>query len=149
MTRASINASHGNMGYPNVVDQCIHPTHKEWFSSLASSADPAATLYLYIASSTSNMLSDMSDLENSMVSIINVFHKYSGHKCHLKKADLKDLINNEMSHFMKKVQDSETLDQIFTDLDQNGDLEIDFQEFIALIAMVTSACHDLDRPEHR
>ncbi|KAL2091351.1 hypothetical protein ACEWY4_013614 [Coilia grayii] len=91
---------------------------------------------------------NMSDLENSMVSIIDVFHKYSGQKCHLKKAELKDLINHEMKHFIKKVQDNETLDQLFNDLDQNGDLEIDFQEFIALIAMVTSACHDLF-PAHR
>ncbi|XP_031423295.1 protein S100-B-like [Clupea harengus] len=90
---------------------------------------------------------NMSNLEKSMVSIIDVFHKYSGHKCHLKKADLKDLINNEMTHFILKVKDNETLDQLFTDLDLNGDLEIDFQEFIALIAMVTSACHDLF-PDH-
>ena len=43
---------------------------------------------------------NMSNLEKSMVSIIDVFYKYSGHKCHLKKADLKDLINNEMTHFI-------------------------------------------------
>ncbi|KAJ8358536.1 hypothetical protein SKAU_G00150610 [Synaphobranchus kaupii] len=85
----------------------------------------------------------MSDLENSMLTIIDVFHKYSKHKCTLRKADLKDLINNEMSKFITKIQENETLDQLFTDLDQNGDLEIDFQEFIAMIAMVTSACHDL------
>lgn len=42
----------------------------------------------------------MSELEGSMVTIIQVFHKYSGHKCKLKKAELKDLINNEMSHFI-------------------------------------------------
>lgn len=41
-----------------------------------------------------------SELEGSMVTIIQVFHKYSGHKCKLKKAELKDLINNEMSHFI-------------------------------------------------
>lgn len=43
----------------------------------------------------------MSELEGSMVTIIQVFHKYSGHKCKLKKAELKDLINNEMSHFIR------------------------------------------------
>lgn len=42
----------------------------------------------------------MSELEGGMVTIIQVFHKYSGHKCKLKKAELKDLINNEMSHFI-------------------------------------------------
>lgn len=43
---------------------------------------------------------NMTDLENGMVTIIQVFHKYSGHKCKLKKAELKELINNEMSHFI-------------------------------------------------
>ncbi|XP_071766345.1 protein S100-B-like [Centroberyx gerrardi] len=90
----------------------------------------------------------MSDLESAMVTIIRVFHKYSGHKCKLKKAELKDLINNEMNHFIMNIQENETLDELFADLDQNGDLEIDFQEFIALIAMVTSACHDLFVPSY-
>ncbi|KAM4613086.1 protein S100-B-like [Polymixia lowei] len=88
----------------------------------------------------------MSDLESAMVTIIRVFHKYSGHKCKLKKAELKELINNEMSHFITKIQENDTLDELFADLDQNGDLEIDFQEFIALIAMVTSACNELFIP---
>ncbi|CAK6955760.1 protein S100-B-like [Scomber scombrus] len=89
---------------------------------------------------------NMTDLENGMVTIIQVFHKYSGHKCKLKKAELKELINNEMSHFIMKIHENETLDELFADLDQNGDLEIDFQEFITLIAMVTSACHQLFNP---
>eukprot|EP00064_Thunnus_orientalis_P007514 superscaffoldBa00000840_g7536 len=92
---------------------------------------------------------NMSDLESSMVTIIQVFHKYSGHKCKLKKAELKALIDNEMSHFILKIQENETLDELFADLDQNGDLEIDFQEFITLIAMVTSACHELFIPNYQ
>lgn len=47
---------------------------------------------------------------------------------------------------VQKIQDSQTLDKLFADLDQNKDLEIDFQEFITLIAMVTSACHELFVP---
>uniref|UniRef100_A0A8C9XIW5 EF-hand domain-containing protein n=1 Tax=Sander lucioperca TaxID=283035 RepID=A0A8C9XIW5_SANLU len=84
---------------------------------------------------------NMSDLEEGMVTIIKVFHKYSGHKCKLKKAELKALINNEMSQFI--MVKNETLDKLVADLDQNGDLEIDFKEFITLIAMVTSACSEL------
>lgn len=42
----------------------------------------------------------MSDLESSMVTIIRVFHQYSGHKCKLKKVELKSLINNEMNNFI-------------------------------------------------
>lgn len=43
----------------------------------------------------------MSDLEKGMVNIITVFHKYSGHRGKLKKADLRALINNEMNNFIK------------------------------------------------
>lgn len=43
---------------------------------------------------------NMSDLERGMITIIRVFHKYSGHKCKLKKAELKALIDNEMSNFI-------------------------------------------------
>uniref|UniRef100_A0A3B4GWD3 EF-hand domain-containing protein n=1 Tax=Pundamilia nyererei TaxID=303518 RepID=A0A3B4GWD3_9CICH len=85
----------------------------------------------------------MSDLESSMITIIQTFHQYSGQKCNLKKADLKELINNELNNFIVK----DTLDKLFADLDQNGDLEIDFKEFIALIAMVTSACNELFIPK--
>ena len=46
------------------------------------------------------------------------------------------------SFFKQKIQENEILDELFADLDQNGDLEIDFKEFVALIAMVTSACHE-------
>lgn len=42
----------------------------------------------------------MSDLESGMATIVKVFHKYSGHKCKLRKAELKELINNEMNHFI-------------------------------------------------
>ncbi|MBN3276454.1 S100B protein, partial [Polyodon spathula] len=90
----------------------------------------------------------MSELENSMLSIIKVFRRYSGHKSKLRKAELKELINNEMSQFIQKIEDSETLDRVFADLDENGDLEIDFQEFVVMVAMVTSACYDLSEPQH-
>lgn len=51
-------------------------------------------------------------------------------------------------HAEQKIQENETLDMLFADLDQNGDLEIDFKEFIALIAMVTSACEELFVPNN-
>ncbi|XP_072309054.1 protein S100-B-like [Eucyclogobius newberryi] len=92
---------------------------------------------------------NMSELEKGMVTIIKVFHKYSAHECQLRKAELKELINNEMNHFIQKINENDTLDELFTDLDQNGDLKIDFQEFITLIAMVTSACHELFVPNNQ
>ncbi|XP_053311572.1 protein S100-B-like [Spea bombifrons] len=84
---------------------------------------------------------NLTELECSMVKIIQIFHSYSGDQCKLRKKDLKELINSQMSTFVKRIQDSKTLDLIFTDLDSNHDHEIDFNEFSALIAMVISACH--------
>ncbi|KAG8557251.1 hypothetical protein GDO81_018380 [Engystomops pustulosus] len=84
---------------------------------------------------------ELTELENSMVNIIRVFHSYSNEHCKLRRKHLKELINKQMSTFVKQVQDTQTLDVIFKDLDANHDREIDFSEFAALIAMVTSACH--------
>ncbi|KAG5274461.1 hypothetical protein AALO_G00136560 [Alosa alosa] len=97
---------------------------------------------LFSGTSSSTVQSNISELENSMISILKVFHKYSGHKSHLKKAELKDLINWEMRHFIKKVEDDAALDQLFSGLDQNGDMEMDLKGFLKLIAQVISACHD-------
>jgi len=46
----------------------------------------------------------MSELEKAMVALIDVFHQYSGRegdKHKLKKSELKELINNELSHFLE------------------------------------------------
>ncbi|XP_073526302.1 protein S100-B-like [Phyllobates terribilis] len=84
---------------------------------------------------------ELTELECSMVNIIRIFHSFSNDHCKLRRKNLKELINKQMSTFVKKVQDTDTLEVIFRDLDANHDREIDFSEFAALIAMVTSACH--------
>ncbi|CAB1315190.1 unnamed protein product, partial [Coregonus sp. 'balchen'] len=57
-------------------------------------------------------------------------------------------LESSMIPIIHKFQENRTLDVLFADLDQNRDLEIDFQEFIVLIAMMMSACHDLFSPDH-
>ncbi|XP_043549031.1 protein S100-B isoform X1 [Chiloscyllium punctatum] len=92
----------------------------------------------------------MSDLENAMVTIIETFHKYSGRegdKLKLKKVELKELINNELSNFIGDIKDQETLDKLMESLDSDGDAECDFQEFVAFVAMTTAACHEFFFPE--
>ncbi|KAG6927326.1 trichohyalin, partial [Chelydra serpentina] len=64
---------------------------------------------------------------------------YSGCRGSLRKVDLKTLINRELRQFVQEIRDPETLEQLFRDLDTNGDLRIDFQEYATLVAMVTSA----------
>uniref|UniRef100_A0A3Q3N6M4 EF-hand domain-containing protein n=1 Tax=Labrus bergylta TaxID=56723 RepID=A0A3Q3N6M4_9LABR len=95
----------------------------------------------------------MSELESGMIAIIQIFHKYSGHNVHsqtktrVQLTKMSKILDQFVFPFncppQQKIQEKETLDELFADLDQNGDLEIDFKEFITLIAMVTSACHEL------
>ncbi|XP_060677065.1 protein S100-B-like [Hemiscyllium ocellatum] len=90
----------------------------------------------------------MSDLENAMIAIIKVFHKYTECKRHkLKKTQLKALVNNELNQFIENIKDQATLDTLMLDLDENGDMEIDFQEFVTFVAMITSACHSFFAPQ--
>ncbi|XP_035186985.1 protein S100-B [Oxyura jamaicensis] len=87
----------------------------------------------------------MSELEKAMIAVIDAFHQYSGKegdKHKLKKSELKELINNELTHFLGEIKDQETVDKVMEALDSNGDAECDFQEFVAFIAMVTAACHE-------
>ncbi|XP_042730665.1 protein S100-B isoform X2 [Lagopus leucura] len=87
----------------------------------------------------------MSELEKAMIAIIDAFHQYSGKegdKHKLKKSELKELINNELTHFLGEIKDQETVDKVMEALDSDGDAECDFQEFVAFIVMVTSACHE-------
>ncbi|XP_025904725.1 protein S100-B [Nothoprocta perdicaria] len=86
----------------------------------------------------------MSELEKAMVAIMDAFHRYAGkegdeHK--LKKAELKELLNHELPHFLGEIHDQETVDKVMEALDSDGDAECDFQEFVAFVAMVTAACH--------
>ncbi|XP_005486986.1 protein S100-B isoform X1 [Zonotrichia leucophrys gambelii] len=92
----------------------------------------------------------MSELEKAMIAIIEAFHQYSGKegdKHKLKKSELKELINNELSHFLGEIKDQETVDKVMEALDGDGDAECDFQEFVAFIAMVTTACHEFFEEE--
>lgn len=50
----------------------------------------------------------MSELEKAMVALIDIFHQYSGRegdKHKLKKSELKELINNELAHFLEVRKD--------------------------------------------
>lgn len=38
-------------------------------------------------------------------------------------------------------KDTEAVDKVMHDLDENGDGEVDFQEFVVLVAALTVACN--------
>ncbi|XP_036434159.1 toll-like receptor 18 [Colossoma macropomum] len=87
----------------------------------------------------------VSQLESAMESLIKVFHTYSskeGDKYKLSKAELKSLLQGELSDFLAASKDPLVVEKIMSDLDENRDGEVDFQEFVVLVAALTVACND-------
>ncbi|KAM3615181.1 uncharacterized protein V6R79_024543 [Siganus canaliculatus] len=86
-----------------------------------------------------------SNLQSAMESLIAVFHSYSGKegdKYKLSKPELKTLLQGELSELMTASKDPMVVDKILTDLDENKDGEVDFQEFVVLVAALTVACNE-------
>ncbi|XP_074083454.1 protein S100-P [Macrotis lagotis] len=86
----------------------------------------------------------MSELETAMGMLIDVFDRYSGtegNKDTLTKGELKTLMEKEFPNFVKNGKNNDQVEKLFKNLDNNGDSQVDFNEFIILVAALTSACH--------
>ncbi|NWR67284.1 S100Z protein, partial [Bucorvus abyssinicus] len=84
-------------------------------------------------------------LEDAMDTLIRIFHHYSGKegdKSKLSKRELKDLLTSELTDFLSSQKDPLLIDKIMRDLDSNKDNEVDFNEFVILVAALTVACND-------
>ncbi|XP_053134052.1 protein S100-A12-like [Hemicordylus capensis] len=82
----------------------------------------------------------MSQLENSLETILNVFHQYSSQTPHPDKLNkLKELIEEELAQFLKNQANPPGIDKIFRQLDQNQDEELSVEEFIVMVTKVTIA----------
>ncbi|XP_005288348.2 protein S100-Z isoform X2 [Chrysemys picta bellii] len=84
-------------------------------------------------------------LENAMDTLIKIFHHYSGKegdKYKLNKGELKQLLTSELTDFLSCQKDPQLVDKIMKDLDTNKDNEVDFNEFVILVAALTVACND-------
>ncbi|XP_012514080.1 PREDICTED: protein S100-A12 [Propithecus coquereli] len=87
----------------------------------------------------------MSKLEQHMEGIINVFHQYSirtGDYDTLSKGELSQLLSKELANTIKNTRDKETVDNIFAGLDTNRDQQVDFVEFMTLVASVLKTAHE-------
>ncbi|KAJ7427304.1 epididymis-specific alpha-mannosidase [Willisornis vidua] len=88
--------------------------------------------------------SNMSQLETAMGMTIAVFDKYAktdGNRQTLSKAELKTLLEKELPNFLKSGKDKDAIDRVFKDLDENGDSQVDFKEFVIFVAALTCCCH--------
>ncbi|XP_049901993.1 protein S100-A1 [Epinephelus moara] len=86
-----------------------------------------------------------SNLQNAMEAIIQVFHSYSGKegdKYKLSKVELKNLLKGELSDFLTGSKDPMVVEKIMADLDEDQDGQVDFQEFIILVGVLTIACNE-------
>ncbi|XP_030422812.1 protein S100-Z [Gopherus evgoodei] len=84
-------------------------------------------------------------LENAMDTLIKIFHHYSGKegdKYKLNKGELKQLLTSELTDFLSCQKDPQLVDKIMKDMDINKDNEVDFNEFVILVAALTVACND-------
>ncbi|XP_049607585.1 protein S100-A10a [Syngnathus scovelli] len=84
-----------------------------------------------------------SELETAMESLIVVFHRYAsrdGRNGTLSRQELRLLMENELSNFLKSQRDPAAVDKIMKDLDTNGDGQVDFEEFVSLVVGLSVAC---------
>uniref|UniRef100_A0A671UNN3 S100 calcium binding protein A10a n=2 Tax=Sparus aurata TaxID=8175 RepID=A0A671UNN3_SPAAU len=84
-----------------------------------------------------------SELETAMESLIKVFHRYAsreGKTGTLNRRELRELMENELSNFLKSQKDPAAVDKIMKDLDTNGDGQVDFEEFVSLVVGLSIAC---------
>ncbi|XP_074057147.1 protein S100-Z [Macrotis lagotis] len=84
-------------------------------------------------------------LEKAMDTLIQIFHCYSskeGDIFKLNKGELKMLLQSELTDFLSCQKDPDLVDKIMKDLDANKDNEVDFNEFVVMIAALTVACNE-------
>ncbi|KAL0970461.1 hypothetical protein UPYG_G00242290 [Umbra pygmaea] len=86
----------------------------------------------------------MSQLETAMAILLKTFDRYAGaegNKATLNKAELKTMLEKELPSFLKDSKNPDECDKLMKALDHNGDSEVDFSEFVVLVAAIMCACH--------
>ncbi|KAI3376626.1 hypothetical protein L3Q82_017060, partial [Scortum barcoo] len=87
----------------------------------------------------------MTQLETAMAIMMKTFDTYAateGKKDTLSKSEAKTLLEKELPGLLKCAKNPQEVDKLLKSLDFNGDSEVDFSEFVVLVAALTCACHD-------
>ncbi|XP_074118209.1 protein S100-A4 [Sminthopsis crassicaudata] len=86
-----------------------------------------------------------SPLEKALDVMVTTFHKYSGKegdKFKLNKTELKDLISRELPSFLGKKTDEAAFQKLMSNLDNNKDNEVDFQEYSVFLSCIAMMCNE-------
>ncbi|XP_020847661.1 protein S100-A6 [Phascolarctos cinereus] len=86
-------------------------------------------------------------LNEAICVVIGVFHKYSsreGDKNTLSKKEMKELIQNEL--LGSKIEDADVA-ALMNSLDQDGDQEVNFQEFFSFLGALAMLYNELLKGE--
>ncbi|XP_051231295.1 protein S100-P-like [Dicentrarchus labrax] len=87
----------------------------------------------------------MTQLETAMAILMKTFDKYAAgdsNKDTLSKAEAKTLLETELPGLLKAAKNPGEVEKLLKGLDFNGDSEVDFSEFVVLVAALTCACHN-------
>ncbi|XP_032127460.1 filaggrin-2 [Sapajus apella] len=93
----------------------------------------------------------MTDLLRSVVTVIDVFYKYTkqDEECGtLSKYELKELLEKEFRPILKNPDDPDTVDVIMHMLDRDHDRRLDFTEFLLMVFKLALACNKVLSKEY-
>ncbi|XP_053556879.1 protein S100-P-like [Bombina bombina] len=86
----------------------------------------------------------MTELEKAIVMVIDVFDKYAskeGSNASLSKGEMKSLLEKELPGMLKSSKDKDASDKLLKELDEDGDSEVDFKEYVIFVATLATMAH--------
>uniref|UniRef100_A0A3B3BAS8 S100 calcium binding protein P n=1 Tax=Oryzias melastigma TaxID=30732 RepID=A0A3B3BAS8_ORYME len=86
----------------------------------------------------------MSQLETAMAMLMQTFDTYAGKdgkKESMSKTEVKTMLEKELPALLKTAKNQAEVDKLLKGLDFNGDSEVDFKEFVVMVAALTCAAH--------
>uniref|UniRef100_J3SD54 Protein S100-A9-like n=1 Tax=Crotalus adamanteus TaxID=8729 RepID=J3SD54_CROAD len=90
-------------------------------------------------------------LEKCCDCIMDVFHKYSmplDHPDKLSKGEFAKMLREQLPNFIQSTKNTEAMNRLFNELDQNKDGELSFEEWLTLIGRFLAQCHENFHHKH-
>ncbi|XP_028285202.1 protein S100-P-like [Parambassis ranga] len=88
----------------------------------------------------------MSQLQNAMIILVKTFNDYArkeGKKDMLNKGEVKTLLEKEL--LLQEAKNPGEVDKFIKNLDRDSDSEVDFSEFMVLVARLACMIHDFSK----